>query len=177
MPDRLRDVFENLVVGCQILDHELRYIYINANAARHGRRNRDELLGRRMVDAYPGIEHTEVFAKIRHCMETGDSERLDNEFVYEDGSVGIFELSIQGLPEGVLIASVDVTQERELTRRLLQAQKLEAVGRLAGGVAHDFNNLLTVINGHCDLLESGLPAAQQQDSIVAIRTAGQRAAR
>ncbi len=177
MPERLRETLENLIVGCQILDHQLRYLYINTSAAEHGRKRKEELLGRRIVDVYPGIEHTEVFKRIRACMATGSPERLDNEFHYPDGSLAIFELSIQSVPEGVLIASLDVTQERELAKRLVQSQKLEAVGRLAGGVAHDFNNLLTVIKGHCDLLQAGISPELQRDSINAIRAAGQRAAR
>lgn len=174
---RLRDTFENLIVGCQILDHDLRYVYLNANAALHGRRRREELLGQRMVDVYPGIQKTPLYNSIIHCLRTRTSERMDNEFNFPDGTVGIFELSIQSVPEGVLIVSADVTQERELAAKLLQSQKLEAVGRLAGGVAHDFNNLLTVINGHCDLLQIATSPAVQAESIAAIRSAGERAAR
>ncbi len=173
---KLREIFENLIVGCQILDQDLRYVYVNASAANHGRRPPEELIGRRMVDVYPGIERTHVFERIVHCLKTHSTERMDNEFEYPDGSVGIFELSLQSVPEGVLIVSADVTQERELASRLIQAQKMEAVGRLAGGVAHDFNNLLTVINGHCELL-SVLSDTAQRESVQAIRGAGDRAAR
>jgi signal transduction histidine kinase len=67
-------------------------------------------------------------------------------------------------------------QSRRLGDQLRQAQKMEAVGRLAGGVAHDFNNLLTVIKGHSDLLEEKLPPATPlHHSITQVRKATDRA--
>ena len=76
--------------------------------------------------------------------------------------------------EGVIL---DVTQQKELEQQLLQAQKMEVVGRLVGGVAHDFNNLLTVILGYADMLVATLPQGQgAQGQAQQILRAAQRAA-
>jgi PAS domain S-box-containing protein len=70
----------------------------------------------------------------------------------------------------------DITTRQHLKEQLYQAQKMEAVGRLAGGVAHDFNNLLTVITGYTELLLSGLPAEDPMvNTLQEILKAGQRA--
>jgi len=71
----------------------------------------------------------------------------------------------------------DITERKRLEEQLLQAQKMESVGRLAGGVAHDFNNLLTVINGYCDLMLEGMETTDPlKDQLDEVRGAGQRAA-
>jgi PAS domain S-box-containing protein len=71
----------------------------------------------------------------------------------------------------------DMTRERQLEEQFRQAQKMEAVGRLAGGVAHDFNNLLTIINGFADILTDRLGRDHpEQGHVNEIRKAGERAA-
>jgi signal transduction histidine kinase len=88
-----------------------------------------------------------------------------------------FEIHAYPSNDGIVLYMQEVTKQRELVQQLEQARKMEAVGRLAGGVAHDFNNLLTVILGYGrvleELLESNHPA---QATLAEILVAGERAA-
>jgi PAS domain S-box-containing protein len=63
-----------------------------------------------------------------------------------------------GTPGGVVLQAIDETERETLRARVVEVQRLEAVGRLAGGVAHDFNNLLTAVSGYAQLLQDGMPA-------------------
>jgi nitrogen-specific signal transduction histidine kinase/ActR/RegA family two-component response regulator len=71
----------------------------------------------------------------------------------------------------------DITERRRLEAQFMQSQKMEAIGRLAGGVAHDFNNLLLIITGYAQMLREGFPASDpRMDALEQISKASERAA-
>jgi two-component system cell cycle sensor histidine kinase/response regulator CckA len=111
--------------------------------------------------------------EVRSIYETAlrhkDGSKVDVEI-----NAGI--ITFQGRPANLAFIR-DITERKRLEEQLLQAQKMEAVGRLAGGVAHDFNNLLTAIIGYSDLLLMGLSQDNPLHRDVAeIKKAADRAA-
>jgi PAS domain S-box-containing protein len=119
---RYRGVLSSMMEGCQIVDYDWRYIYVNDAAARQGRRPAEELLMQRMPEVYPGIENTGMFAVLEDCMRRRLSRRIENEFIFPDGSSGWFELSIQPVPEGLFLLSMDIT-DRKLAEAELKASE------------------------------------------------------
>ncbi|MBI4470347.1 MAG: response regulator [Acidobacteria bacterium] len=120
----------------------------------------------RRLLAIPEAGHREY--RLRH------KETLEYRWM-EDRAVPVFDqhgkvIAIQGVAR-------DVTDHQNLQAQLLQAQKMEAVGRLAGGVAHDFNNLLTAIIGYSNLMEQSIPPDDpMRSNLEEITKAGERAA-
>jgi two-component system cell cycle sensor histidine kinase/response regulator CckA len=114
---------------------------------------------------------------------TGSLNGVEVQWRRKDGRVIIVRLSgcaatITDEPEEVLeLIAEDITDRRQLEEQLRQAQKMDAVGRLAGGVAHDFNNLLMVINGYTEvLLEQLEKGSAMHHKVQSIQQAADRAA-
>jgi PAS domain S-box-containing protein len=143
-----------------------------------------ELAGRSILDYI----HPEDAPAVRDAWQSmlarpGAAVRVGTfRFRHRDGSWRTFDATLTNLLDDTAVGAVlsnarDVTEREELERQLQQAQKLEAVGRLAGGVAHDFNNLLTVIRGQTDLMlsEPEVPPAIGEE-IRLVQSAASRAA-
>jgi len=152
-----------------------------------------EVLGQRLADIIVPHAHREAHAAgLRRFLTTGEgpilNQRIELTALRRDGSEFPVELAVAPVRVGtswLFSAFVrDITARREAEEalrvsevQLRQAQKMEAIGRLAGGVAHDFNNVLTAIFGYVDILREEIPpdSAAQQD-LAEVRKASERAA-
>jgi PAS domain-containing protein len=110
--DPVRAALECLTEGFQIIGPDWRYVYVNPAAARHGRREGSSLIGKPMVEAYPGIDRTELFGVLRTCMEQRTSAVVENEFEFPDSSKQWFELRIRPVPAGICIYSADIEHRK-----------------------------------------------------------------
>lgn len=120
---RLRSTLDNMLEGCQIIGNDWNYLYINKAAEKHNRRPSSELIGKNYKEMWPGIEQTTVFQNIKDCIENGVASKLENEFVFPDGTKGFFEVSIEPIPEGVLILSADITERKKTELEMLKAKE------------------------------------------------------
>ena len=112
-----------------------------------------------------------------------DVKPFEIDVITADGRRITLEVGVRPLREGAAIIAAqgiarDVTTRRELEAQLRQAQKMDAIGRLAAGVAHDFNNLLTIILAHCEstapLTPAGGPLSTPSAASASPRTARRR---
>jgi PAS domain S-box-containing protein len=143
--ERYRKTLDSMLEGCQIIGFDWRYLYVNDAVALHGRQTKAELIGKTMMDVYPGIENTEMFAVLQRCMVERVPSHMENEFKYPDGSSGWFELSVQPVQEGIFILSVDITERKQAEKelhRVNRALKVLSSGNQAVIRAKDEDELL-----------------------------------
>jgi two-component system cell cycle sensor histidine kinase/response regulator CckA len=179
---RFRALIENSHDITAILDADGVMRYISPSVERFFGYASHEMVGATSLDfVHPDDQQVlaDVFA--RAGAEPGVPHTCEYRARHKDGgwrTVEAFALNLLDDPavEGIVITGSDITHRRALESRLVQAERLEAIGQLAGGVAHDFNNILLVIRGYSSVLRGSLEDPQQIDDIEEIIKAADRAA-
>ncbi|MEN8374988.1 MAG: ATP-binding protein [Gemmatimonadota bacterium] len=177
---RVSGILESLTDGFLAFDEEWRFSYVNGTGERLCGRPRRELLGRDFWEAFPELLGTRFH---RICLEAAEGRRARRMELqlHSFADAPWLEVNIFPSVNGVSMFCRDISSRREVEdalshseAQLRQSQKMEAVGRLAGGVAHDFNNILMSIMGYAELVNSRLPddEALRSDMAEISRAAG-----
>ena len=164
--EKYRALVETTDTGYLIIDKEGKVIDANREYVRlTGHSELGEILGRSVIEWTAAHEKQKNAEALARCVKDGFIRDLVIDYVAGNNRVTPVEINakVTGGGESLRIISLcrDVSdrkraEEVRLQLQLAQAQKMESIGRLAGGVAHDFNNLLTVINGYAALLVKGI---------------------
>ncbi len=179
---RYRELFENANDVIFSVDLNGNFTDVNQAALSLFGYSREEALRMNFIQVV-SPEQVEIARRLLGERSIGAPRTIHElDCLTKEGRLARFEISSRPLVEegnvvGLQGIARDVTARRKLEAELLQAQKMEAVGRLAGGVAHDFNNLLTAITGFSDLLAMSLdPADVRRRNVDEIKKAADRAA-
>jgi PAS domain S-box-containing protein len=113
-------ILDSLLEGFQVIDYNWKYLYVNRTVASQGQSTIEHLIGKTMMECYPGIENTFMFSQLKKCMEERVTLQLENEFTQNDNTKGWFELRIEPIPEGVFILSTNITNRKRAEEELLQ---------------------------------------------------------
>ncbi len=189
--EKYRSILEKIEDGYFEVDLAGNFTFFNDSSCRILGYSKEELMGMNSREYLDKENAKIVFNTYHRVFTTGKPVKaFDWVFIRKDGEKCHVDTSVSlitnasGKATGFRGIARDITerkkaeQEREnLQAQLYQAQKMESVGRLAGGVAHDFNNMLTIINGYAEMLTEVLPASDPMyESAQEIQDAGKRSA-
>ncbi len=121
--ERYRTTLDSMMEGCQLVDFNWRYLYLNDVAAIHNRRPNAELLGKSMQEVWPGIEDSMAFIPLRQCMHKREPYHHEIEFTFPDGSSGWFDVRCHPIPEGIFVLSIDITERKTAEHSLRESEQ------------------------------------------------------
>ncbi len=122
-PHLYGQVLDTLLEGCQVIDFDWRYLYVNDMAAQFGRRPKSDYIGHKIQALYPGIEATELFAVLNQCMIERRAQDFEYKFLYPDGTFAWFENRVQPIAEGIFVFTQEITKRKRAEAALHEREE------------------------------------------------------
>lgn len=179
--ERLRLILDSIPALIAHVDAGQRYRFANRSYAEWFGYTKESIVGRSIEEVFG----PEAYGAIRHHLDdAAQGERVSYEYARKNAddrivharSVVVPDVSIEGGFQGYFVLSIDITEQKANQAALIQAQKMEAVGQLTGGLAHDFNNLLTIIIGNLSALQGQLNGGASNEHVEPALQAARRGA-
>jgi PAS domain S-box-containing protein len=138
-------ILDNLLEGCMIIGFDWIYLYLNEIAAQHSQNKRENLIGQKMLEIYPGIERSLIFEYYQQCMKDRTVQQFVESFALADGTIAWYKISVKPIPEGIFVLSIDITEYKLLEEGLRKSEeRFEAIFLKAPmGIA-----IINSISGH-----------------------------
>ena len=179
---RLRQITDTIPAHIAYFDHTWTYRYANKRYARWFGWTAESIVDQPIREVVGPAVFALVEEHVRRAL-TGEKVTYEYPLIAPSGatvyarSTLLPDIGPDGGVQGCYVHAVDVTEQRRTHFALAQAQKLEAIGQLTGGLAHDFNNMLTVVVGNLSGLRDGLPGSALVEEYVdpALEAAGRGA--
>ncbi|ENO78065.1 PAS-domain containing protein [Thauera sp. 63] len=167
---RMRLILDAIPAMIAHVDAGRRYRFANRAYAEWFGLTKESIVGRSIVEVFGD----DAYAAIEPYLEDAENgERVSYEYARRNAegrlvharSAVVPDVSLEGGFRGYFVMSIDITEQKASQAALVQAQKMEAVGQLTGGLAHDFNNLLTIIIGNLSALQGKLAGGEGSEYV------------
>jgi PAS domain S-box-containing protein len=172
--ERFRNTLDNLIEGCMFLGYDWTYLYLNESIARQAHTTKEKLLGRTMMESFPGVEGTKVFKGYMVTMEKRIPNHFEAEFLFPDGITNWFEFHAEPVPEGIFVMTSDITLRKQAETDRIARQVAEQANRakseFLANMSHEIRTPLNAIIGFSDLLRSNISDAKQLSQVQTIQS-------
>ncbi len=121
--ERYKTLIESTKDSVYVLDYDWKHILVNNAATEFTGFSKEELIGHRLQEVFPGVEKTPFFKTFERVMKTKKPEKVSNEYLFEDGHKGYYEVNVTPIPEGIFCISRDISKNKKAEEKLIESEK------------------------------------------------------